>query len=204
MTSPTWARWVLGLVVPMDRREDVLGDLEEVHRRRWEDHGAANAWLRTSLETCLLAGAFIHYRIRERNLQTPWITGSELRLGIRLIKKQPILAATSILALAMGISVATTGFSVMDNILNGKLPFAGGERFVRVEIQTVPDGWYASLDLERYRFSSMRRALRIWVPRAVDSSIFCTNLGKSSRFRERGSHLLRFAFSLSPPWSAGF
>ena len=73
----------------------------------------------------------------------------EVRLGLRLIVKQPILSATIILALATGICFATMGFTLRDEIVNAKLPYAGGERFGRLEAQDKDRG-RIDLDPERY------------------------------------------------------
>lgn len=151
MSVPSWSRLLLTMMVPLDRREDVLGDLEEVHRRRRERHGETLAWLQTSAETGVLAAAFVLYRLREREWNMGWMSGSEVRLALRLIKKQPIMALTVVLALAMGIGMATTGFNFLDAAVYGELPFDGGDRFARVEVRSVPDGRATSLDLARYQ-----------------------------------------------------
>ncbi len=88
--------------------------------------------------------------------ELPGISGVEIKLGLRLIRKQPILAAISILALGLGIAIATTGFSMMDSILNGSLPFADGERFVRFQVRSVPEGRFAPLDLDVYHLLQER------------------------------------------------
>ena len=64
-----------------------------------------------------------------------FISLGEVRLALRLIVKQPILSATIILALATGICFATMGFTLRDELVNAKLPYAGGERFARLEAQ---------------------------------------------------------------------
>jgi len=46
----------------------------------------------------------------------------EIRLGVRLIAKQPILSAAVILGLASGICLATTAFTFRDALLNSPLP----------------------------------------------------------------------------------
>ena len=64
-----------------------------------------------------------------------FISIGEVRLGLRLIVKQPILSVTVVLALATGICLSTMGFTLRDEIVNAKLPYAGGERFGRLEAQ---------------------------------------------------------------------
>ena len=73
----------------------------------------------------------------------------EVRLGLRLIVKQPILSLTIILALATGIWLATMGITLRDEIVNAKLPYAAGERFGRLEAQDKDRG-RVEIDPERY------------------------------------------------------
>ena len=155
MTAPAWCRGWVRYVVPRERRDDVLGDLEEVHARRQKRLGPSAvgrvlAWFGTSAEALFLGGAFLFYRLQEKGFGMPWTSWTEIRLGLRLIRKQPIMAATSILALATGMAVATTGFTFVDALFNGELPFHNGDRFVRLDVRSMPVGWSRSLDLERY------------------------------------------------------
>lgn len=79
-----------------------------------------------------------------------FISLGEVRLGLRLIVKQPILSATIILALATGICFATMGYTVRDAMVNGVLPFANGERWVRFNV-SEREGDRIEMDLARYR-----------------------------------------------------
>lgn len=78
-----------------------------------------------------------------------WITLSEVRLGLRLMAKQPILSVTIVLALATGIGLATIGFTLREAILNSQLPFANGDRFVRLVLHSEADD-NVQLDLDAY------------------------------------------------------
>jgi putative ABC transport system permease protein len=78
------------------------------------------------------------------------ISWGEVRLGLRLIVKQPILSLTIILALAMGICFATMGYTFREELVNGTLPYAAGERFARIFALTR-EGARVDLDLERYQ-----------------------------------------------------
>jgi len=77
------------------------------------------------------------------------ISMGEVRLAFRLIVKQPILSITIILALATGICLSTMGFTLRDEIVNARLPYAAGERFGRLEAQDKDRG-RIDLDPERY------------------------------------------------------
>ena len=77
------------------------------------------------------------------------ISMGEVRLGLRLIAKQPILSITIILALATGICLATMGFTLRDEIVNGSLPYQAGDRMARLYVLNR-DGGRLDLDLARY------------------------------------------------------
>src|SRR6185436_15981879 len=78
------------------------------------------------------------------------ISLGEVRLALRLIVKQPILSVTIIVALATGITVAAVGFTMREEVINGKLPYAAGDRFARVHVINR-QGDRMDLDFERYR-----------------------------------------------------
>ena len=78
-----------------------------------------------------------------------WLTSSELRLALRLIAKQPVLSITIVFALATGICLATIGFTLREAMLNSSLPFANGDRFVRLVMHSEADD-NVELDLDRY------------------------------------------------------
>lgn len=78
------------------------------------------------------------------------VSWGEVRLGLRLIVKQPILSLTVILALAMGICFATMGYTFREDLVNGQLPYAAGDRFARI-FALNKEGARVDLDLERYQ-----------------------------------------------------
>src|SRR4029078_6167727 len=80
---------------------------------------------------------------------TRWFTLSEVRLALRLIVKQPVLSITIVVALATGVGLATVGFTLRDAVLNGSLPFANGDRFVRLVLHSEAED-NVEPDLEAY------------------------------------------------------
>ena len=85
-----------------------------------------------------------------------WISVAELRLALRLLRKQPVVTLTTVLALAVGIGMATTGFTLLDSVLFSRLPYPNGDRFVLVEVYTEPEAQRTALDAERFRFFAER------------------------------------------------
>ena len=80
------------------------------------------------------------------------ISTAELRLAVRLLRRQPVVTLTTVLALAVGIGMATTGFTLLDSVLFSRLPYPNGDRWVLVEVHTEPEAQRSSLDAERFRF----------------------------------------------------
>ena len=80
----------------------------------------------------------------------------ELRLAVRVLRKQPVVTLTTVLALAVGISMATTGFTLLDSVIFSKLPYPNGDRFVLLEVHTEPEAQRTGLDPDRFRFLAER------------------------------------------------
>jgi predicted permease len=80
-----------------------------------------------------------------------------MRLALRLMRKQPVLTLTAVIALAVGIGLATTGFTFLEMVWRARLPFAGGERFVMVSAFEEPSG--SRVGLSRERFETLRRGV---------------------------------------------
>jgi len=67
---------------------------------------------------------------------------TDLRLGLRYLLRQPFASLTAVVALSVGIGLATVGFATMEAMLYSRLPFEGGDRFVRIRAQGLDaDGW---------------------------------------------------------------
>ena len=66
MTSPRWARALIRFLAPRHREDDLVGDLEELHRRRAEQRGRIAAWLRTGIETLDIAMTIVCDRLLRR------------------------------------------------------------------------------------------------------------------------------------------
>jgi predicted permease len=155
MSTPVWARALLRLCVPADRREDVLGDLEEVHARRRVRLGAGRAWLVTSAESVVVAGAFLVTRVRGGVSQSLWLSGPQVKLALRLARKQPLLNVAALLALATGIALSGAAFTLVDMAYFSKLPMPAGDRFVRL---VMGEGSRAQPEaMEWERFALIRR-----------------------------------------------
>ncbi|MEX2048489.1 MAG: ABC transporter permease [Gemmatimonadota bacterium] len=143
MTSPRrrapLALRIAAWLLPRDARDEVLGDLVEAWkaRERRQSRWARARWtLRQPLEAL---GARIRSRaprtgppapplgaIRRRSLGFSWI---DVKLGVRMLAKQPILTAVAGLTLALGIPAALMPTHAI-GIFQLDLPFDEGHRIV--------------------------------------------------------------------------
>jgi hypothetical protein len=124
---------MLRRIVPAGRVEDVVGDLEEVHAARAQRLGSLRASVASSVDATAVAWTFGSARAGSA-VGSAWLSVPEAKLALRVVRRTPVMTVTSVFALAVGIGLATTGFTVVDAILHPVLPFAGGERFVEVRL----------------------------------------------------------------------
>jgi predicted permease len=146
---PRTARALLRRFLPADRRDDILGDLEETfsarHRRdgRWR----SRRWYWG--EAARLAAGFARERWtdsneRPRQVARPggrymWNWANDARFAARMAAKTPWMTATCIFALGAAMAVAIGGFSLLWSAYFTRLPFEDGNRIVAVRDITQPD-----------------------------------------------------------------
>ncbi|MEM9406333.1 MAG: hypothetical protein AAGA81_09880, partial [Acidobacteriota bacterium] len=118
------------LAVPRDRREDVEGDLEELHGRDRERHGRSVAAVLMVGHLLATTFAFLWTRLLDAFGGMSRWSLVDLRLAGRLAVREPLLHATSLFALASAIALATVGYTMVDAATRGRLPLDGGVRFL--------------------------------------------------------------------------
>lgn len=82
-------------------------------------------------------------------LSASLLSATDLIQSLRRLRKRPLLTATVIFALAVGIATATLGFAMFEAVALAELPFDDGDRYVR--FQVYGDDGSRSLDPELYR-----------------------------------------------------
>ncbi len=133
MKAPRWARWLLARLAPRGRGEDLVGDLEEVHRRRLARRGPAAAWLLTSLDALDVARAIV----LGGRLPFSWL---DFKLGLRMLVRHPGLTVLGGLSLTFAILAGATTFEFFRQLLAPDLGFPGGDRIVAVEVWDARNG----------------------------------------------------------------
>lgn len=83
----------------------------------------------------------------------------DLRFALRMIRKNPWFSAAIVVTLALGMSVNTTVFSLVNGVLYKPLPFPGGDRLVMVSADNVSEG-RDSVNMSYADFRDYRQAAR--------------------------------------------
>lgn len=153
---PRWLTGLLEAVAPPALIDELVGDLEELAGRRRTRFGRLLGRVITIADGLATAAAFASMSIKNGGLgMGAWISASEVRMALRLIRKQPVLTATAVLALASGIGIASAGFTVAHNVLFAELPFEGGEHFTLIQA-FEDEGRRANTRVDLERFEAFR------------------------------------------------
>ncbi|HUF46508.1 MAG TPA: ABC transporter permease [Vicinamibacterales bacterium] len=140
---------LLRRIASPDRVADVLGDLEEAHRRRVERHGRFVAWLLTMLEGLDMTLAIARLRVPR-----PRVSWLDVKLGVRMLRRYPGLTAVAGLALGFAIAIGALTFEVVTQALHPTLPLAHGDRLVGFRLWNAETGREVTptaADLETWR-----------------------------------------------------
>ena len=153
MTALRWASALLRRVAPPGRAEDVLrsedvlGDLEEAHRRRVHRRGRVIGGFLTGLETLDVAVTLVRERVRRRRKpgrpsqskverfgrgRTILVSWLDFKLAFRMLVKYPDLTLVGGLAIAFAIAVGAAGFEFLTQMVHPTLPLDEGLRIVGI------------------------------------------------------------------------
>jgi predicted permease len=144
MTAPNWAVALLRRVAPPGAAEDLVGDLEEAHRRRVARRGRAVAAVLTAVEALDVAAAIVRGRVRRRSVRDPGAAGRragpgtgvswlDVKMGVRMLIKYPALTLVGGLGMAVAIAVSVGFFAFIGAHIYPVLPLDEGERIVALE-----------------------------------------------------------------------
>ncbi|NKB87194.1 MAG: FtsX-like permease family protein [Acidobacteria bacterium] len=149
MSAPAWARVLLRCVAPGERREDMLGDLDEVHHKRRRSIGPVRAWFATGAESLAIVGALLLAKGRygagsEDARLSPGALFGDLRDAFRGVLRRPLFSVVVIGTLGIGIGATTAIFTVVNAILLQPLPYEQSDRLVRILSRFEPASGFES------------------------------------------------------------
>ena len=135
---PALARTLVRLLLPRERAELVLGDLEEDFAEAAERRGRAaalRAYWRAALRSAVDGGRW-HRVPRPRAARPSPPTGETLvlalRFALRSLVRRPAFAAVAVLTLALAIGAGTAAFTVVHHVLLREPPYARPHELVTV------------------------------------------------------------------------
>ncbi|MGH7575129.1 MAG: ABC transporter permease, partial [Longimicrobiales bacterium] len=138
--TPRWLEPLMRRLVPTDRVEDVLGDLEEVRHRHHARRGRVLGTLLAAVETLELAlTLLLHRRQRDVRLESTRSTSAgtamesvlqDLRFGLKLLARERAFSLTVLLTLAVCIGANVAIYGVIQTVMLRPLPFEEPDRLV--------------------------------------------------------------------------
>ncbi len=152
MNPPRWVCTLLRLLAPRDAIDDVLGDLEEVHRDRVLRHGRTLGLLLTVLDALDMAVALLAtWKVRRdrpgagggpsdglfraSRLAGSWtgrLSWLDVKLAVRMPVKDPGLTLTGAFGMAVGIAISAGFFNDFFVVLHPRVPLDEGDRLVAI------------------------------------------------------------------------
>ncbi len=130
---------------PRNKRKQELDEEIQSHLQmaardreaRGEPAAQAAASARRELGNAGLVRDVTHDQWRWGWLEALW---QDVRFGVRLLRKTPVITAVALLSLALGIGANTAIFSLLDSVMLRMLPVQNPRELVRVEMRTPKQG----------------------------------------------------------------
>ena len=159
-SPPALLRQLLERSLPADVRDGIVGDLDEVYRARRSRSGAARASLWYAGQVLAISGRFATERLG--GVLPSWGSsiGLDLRLGLRMLVKYPMLTLVGGIAITVATAIGVGASEFVRDMLAPELPLEDGDRIVRLyQIDTEAGGSAAAslydLDVWRESVSSL-------------------------------------------------
>lgn len=131
---PRLARWMLERALPLELRDHVPADLDELYARRLGAHGAGRARLWYWQQVFSFITRFRAEQLRDRNRthMTTGISRTDLTLAIRMLVRYPGLTIVGVLGMAVGIAISAGAFAILYTFVDPALPLVEGDRIVQI------------------------------------------------------------------------
>ncbi len=137
-----WARAILARAARPEQRDEVVGDLEEAHRRRLARSGRVVAHVVSTLDALDMAFALWRLRLRRPSESAPLVRGSravrapiswlDFRLGLRMLVRYPGVTLVGGLAIAVSVAIGASLFQFTTEIVFPNHPYEEPERIVGI------------------------------------------------------------------------
>ena len=170
-------RWLLERVLPGSYRDVILGDLDE-HMTR----GRSSAWYWRQVLSALhplhllRLGRDADYTSEDRSMNVATAVHhivQDIRHGVRLLLKSPALTLCSLLAIALGIGLTTTMFSITYGVIYRGLPFDRSEQIIHFQRHDL-SGRHDQMSVTIHDYTDWRARQKSFVDLAAFSTVTVT------------------------------
>lgn len=144
---PSLLRRVLERALPEELREGIVGDLDEVFADRRRTRGPFRARVWYAGQVMAFSARFTAERMREALSLRGSSFGPDLKLGLRMLIKYPMLTAVGGLAIMIATALGVGANEFMRDLFAPRLPLDEGERIVRLQQVDVEAGGPAPASL---------------------------------------------------------
>ncbi len=155
-SPPALLRRLLERSLPAEVRDGIVGDLDEVYRGRWSRSGAAGTRLWYAGQVLAISSRFAAERLGDALSFRGSSMGLELKLGLRMLVKYPMLTLVGGIAITVATAIGVGASEFVRDLLAPELPLEEGHRIVRLyHIDSEAGGSVAASlhDLEVWRGS---------------------------------------------------
>ena len=196
------ARWLLERVLPGEYGDVILGDLDEQMAR-----GRGSAWYWRQVFSALhplhllRLGRDADYTAEGSNSMNAASLVhhflQDVRHGVRLLFKNPALTACSLAALALGVGLTTTMFSITYGVLYRGLPYERSDEIIHIYSNNLADG-HEYLQVTIHDYHDWRARQKSFVDLAAFSNTTVTVSGSEKAELLAGTYITANAFGLLP------
>ncbi len=136
MNPPGWTVRLLRRLARPQEADVLVGDLEEAHRARVTRRGSLLATLLTTLEALDVA-----WMLMRRHGRIPrWsISLLDLKLGMRMLVRYPVLTVISTVSLSAAIALGAAAFAFISLFLWPRMPLPDGDDIVQVALRNIAE-----------------------------------------------------------------
>jgi predicted permease len=131
-SSPRRARRLLERLLPEEVRDGIVGDLDEVYRSRRAAGGALRTWMWYWAQAISISARLWAESAQDRGRRLASSVALDVRLGLRMLVKYPMLTVVGGLAITVGAGVGVGASEFVRDLLFPELPLEEGDRVVRL------------------------------------------------------------------------
>lgn len=132
IAPPAFLRRFLECSLPADVRDGIVGDLDEVYRTRRGRRGAFAAALWYAGQVLAISGRFSAERLRDALSTWGSSIGLDLKLGLRMLVKYPMLTVVGGVAITVATAIGVGASEFVRDLIVPALPLDEGDRIVRL------------------------------------------------------------------------